>query len=119
MKTLNIIIDYIINVRVLLKIKGTGTRLLYPVSKKRYTLSAGNGYVLSYSIRSADQKFKDYVLDEKEYIEKGNDFKIKSRLYPREITVTTTNTNTIYLKVLRAFFMLIYCKSQDIINDFT
>ena len=83
-----------------------------------YTLSAGNGYVLSYSIRSADQKFKDYVLDEKEYIEKGNDFKIKSRLYPREITVTTTNPNTIYLKVLRAFFMLIYCKSQDIINDF-
>ena len=66
------------------------SRLLYPVSKKKYTLSAGNGYVLSYSIRSADQNFKDYVLDEKEYIEKGNDFKIKSWLYPREITVTTT-----------------------------
>ena len=56
-----------------------------------YTLSAGNGYVLSYSIRGADQKFKDYVLDEKEYTDKGNDFKIKSRLYPREISVTTVN----------------------------
>ena len=30
-----------------------------------YTLSAGNGYVLSYSVRGADQEFKNYVLDEK------------------------------------------------------
>lgn len=56
-----------------------------------YTLSAKNGYVLSYSIRGADQKFKDYVLDENGYTAKGDDFKIKSRLYPREISVTTAN----------------------------
>ena len=55
-----------------------------------YTLSAGNGYVLSYSIRGADQEFKDYVLNENGYVDKGDDFKIKSRLYPREISVTTT-----------------------------
>jgi hypothetical protein len=54
-----------------------------------YTLSAGNGYVLSYSVRSADQNFKNYVLDQNGYIDKGDDFKIKSRLYPREIYVTT------------------------------
>ena len=56
-----------------------------------YTLSASNGYVLSYSVRGADQKFQDYVLDEKGYTDKGDDFKIKSRLYPREILVTTAS----------------------------
>ncbi|WP_019907623.1 IS1634 family transposase [Thermoanaerobacter indiensis] len=56
-----------------------------------YILSAKNGYVLSYSIRSADKDFQDYVLDEKGYIDKGNGFKIKTRLYPREIQVTATN----------------------------
>ena len=55
-----------------------------------YILSAKNGYVLSYSVRGADKSFQDYVLDEKGYINKGDDFKIKSRLYPREIQVTST-----------------------------
>lgn len=56
-----------------------------------YTLSAKNGYVLSYSIRGADQKFKNYVLDQRDYVSRGEDFKIKSRLYPREISVTSRN----------------------------
>jgi transposase len=56
-----------------------------------YILSAKNGYVLSYSVRGADKGFKDYVLNEKGYISKGDDFKIKSRLYPREIQITATN----------------------------
>jgi transposase len=56
-----------------------------------YILSAKNGYVLSYSVRGSDKEFKDYVLDDNGYINKGDDFKIKSRLYPREIQVTATN----------------------------
>jgi hypothetical protein len=56
-----------------------------------YTLSAKNGYVLSYSIRGADQKFKNYVLDQSDYVAGSDDFKIKSRLYPREISVTSRN----------------------------
>ncbi|MFB5764130.1 IS1634 family transposase [Paenibacillus medicaginis] len=55
-----------------------------------YILSAKNGYVLSYSIRGADQKFKDYVLDPSGYSAIGEDFRIKSRLCPRVIQVTTT-----------------------------
>ena len=54
-----------------------------------YTLSAKNGYVLSYSIRGANRKFKDYVLDDTGYTWKNEEYKVKSRLYPREITVTT------------------------------
>lgn len=56
-----------------------------------YILSAKNGYVLSYSVRGADKAFQNYVLDENGYINKGDDFKIKSRLYPREIKVTAIN----------------------------
>jgi transposase len=54
-----------------------------------YILSAKNGYILSYSVRSADREFKDYVLDEDGYVHKDDGFKIKSRLYPREIQVTS------------------------------
>ncbi len=56
-----------------------------------YTLSAKNGYILSYSIRGADAAFKKYVLDQADYIEISEDFKIKSRLYPREISITMTS----------------------------
>lgn len=55
-----------------------------------YILSAKNGYVLSYSVRGADKNFQNYVLDEDGYINTGDGFKIKSRLYPREIKVTST-----------------------------
>lgn len=48
------------------------------------------GYVLSYSIRGADAAFKEYVLDQDDYREMGRKgFKIKSRIYPREIYVST------------------------------
>jgi transposase len=56
-----------------------------------YILSAKNGYVLSYSVRGANKEFKDYVLDTKGYTNKSDDFKIKSRRYPREIQITATN----------------------------
>ncbi len=60
-----------------------------------YTLAAKNGYVFSYSIRGADRKFKDYVLNQNGYTAIGEDFKIKSRLYPREISVTNARGNKI------------------------
>ncbi len=56
------------------------------------TLSDGNGYLLSYSIRGSDKAFKDYVLDPKGYIQKKDGFRIKSRLAPRKIRVTDVLT---------------------------
>jgi len=56
-----------------------------------YIISAKNGYVLSYSVRGADKSFQNYVLVDSGYIDKGDGFKIKSRLCPREIYVTSTN----------------------------
>lgn len=53
-----------------------------------------NGYVISYSVRGADQQFKDYVLDDQGYTEVCDSeghlvSKHKSRFVPREIWVTT------------------------------
>lgn len=56
-----------------------------------YTLSAGDGYVFSMSVRSADKELKDYVLDKKGYEWLGSEYKRKSRLCPRTILVTAVN----------------------------
>jgi transposase len=64
-----------------------------------YTLSAKYGYILSYSIRGANKKFKDYVLDQDGYRSIGDGFRIKSRLYPREITVTAKNGKKIKKRI--------------------
>jgi len=55
-----------------------------------YTLSAGDGYVFSMSVRGADKELKNYVLKEDGYEWLGNEYKRKTRLYPRTIQVTTT-----------------------------
>ena len=55
-----------------------------------YTLSAGNGYVFSMSVRCADKELKDYVTNEDGYEWLGTEYKRKSRLYPRIIQVTSS-----------------------------
>lgn len=55
-----------------------------------YQIASSNGYIYSQSIRGADREFKQYVLEQSGY--QGNDeFKCKSRIYPREITFTDRN----------------------------
>lgn len=53
-----------------------------------YNIGTGNGYVLSQRVRGANPELKDFVLDENGYVNKGEDYKIKSRIYPREIIIT-------------------------------
>lgn len=55
-----------------------------------FTLAEGNGYVYSQTIRGANRELKEYVLDETGYQNFGEGFRIKSRLYPREIRVSNT-----------------------------
>ena len=57
-----------------------------------------NGYVFSFSIRKGTEKFKNYVLDDTDYVSKDGkkleenyDYKIKSRVEVREIKVTMKN----------------------------
>jgi len=60
-----------------------------------------NGYVLSFSVRGGTKDFKKYVLCEDDFVDKsGNpstdesDFKIKSRVIAREISVTMNSGKT-------------------------
>jgi hypothetical protein len=60
-----------------------------------------NGYVFSFSVRGATNKFKEYVLDEEGYRDRNgkpstpdSDFKIKSRRIKRDINVTKGDGST-------------------------
>lgn len=56
-----------------------------------YQKAIGNGYVMSLSIRGANSKLKDYVLNEKDYqYNQDKTYKKKSRIYPREIEYIKT-----------------------------
>ena len=43
------------------------------------------------SVRGADKELKSYVLDDSNYSWLGDEYKRKSRRYPRTIQVTATN----------------------------
>lgn len=55
------------------------------------TTSTKDGYVFSMSVRGADKELKSYVLDDSDYEWLGDEYKRKSRRYPRTIQVTATN----------------------------
>lgn len=56
-----------------------------------YTLSAGDGYVFSMSVRKGSKELKKYVKDQTSYNWLSKNYKRKSRLLPRTIRVTTTS----------------------------
>lgn len=56
-----------------------------------YTLSAGDGYVFSMSVRKATKELKAYVKNQNGYTWFNEEYKRKSRLIPRTIDVTTTS----------------------------
>jgi hypothetical protein len=56
-----------------------------------YTLSRKDGYVISQTVRGATEELKCYVLNEEGYTWYGKEYKKKSRLCPREISVTSVS----------------------------
>jgi hypothetical protein len=52
-----------------------------------FSLIRGDGYIYSQSVRGGNKELKSYVLARGGYRQYGDNFKIKSRLYPREIEV--------------------------------
>lgn len=61
---------------------------LNTASNIAYNLIKHDGYVYSQTVRGANKELKDYVLDDEGYRQVSEDYKIKSRIYPREISVT-------------------------------
>lgn len=65
-----------------------------------YNKAIGNGYVMSLSIRGANSELKEYVLKEDGYTYNNEKtYKKKSRLYPREITITKKDENGKTIKI--------------------
>jgi transposase len=56
-----------------------------------FNILRGDGYVYSQTVRGGNAELKKYVLEEKGYTKISENYKIKSRLYPREISVTDIN----------------------------
>jgi transposase len=54
-----------------------------------YTLLRKDGYVFSQRVRGASKELSNWIFDERGYRQIDVDFRIKSRLYPKNITVTT------------------------------
>jgi hypothetical protein len=52
-----------------------------------FNLIKGDGYVYSQTVRGGHKELKDYALDGDGYRQKGEKYRIKSRIYPREIIV--------------------------------
>lgn len=77
-----------------------------------YTLSAKDGYVFSLSVRGSNKEMKDYVLREEGYEWLGNEYKRKSRLYPRTIWVTS-NSGKKMKKVVHEKQVIFYSEKYD------
>lgn len=78
--------DYYIGKVIVVADKGlnTGKNIIYQKA-------IGNGYVMSLSIRGANQELKNFVLNENGYTyNQDKTYKIKSRRYPREIKYIKT-----------------------------
>jgi len=76
----------------------TGDNIYYLTGGKKH--KPLNGYVFSFSVRGGAAKFQEYVLDENGYVDANGkpatadaDFKVKSRLEARDISVTMSNGN--------------------------
>lgn len=65
----------------------TGENIAYNILKK-------NGYIYSQTIRGCTDEFKQYVLEQGEYIIHDDGFKIKSRVVSIKINVTNTEGKT-------------------------
>jgi len=59
-----------------------------------FTVVKGNGYVYSQTVRGAHKELKDYIFDQSSYRKINEDMRIKSRLYPRTINVSTEDGKT-------------------------
>lgn len=64
-----------------------------------FCLARGDGYVFSQTVRGGSKEIKDYVLDSSGYRQIGDNFKIKSRLYPREIAVSNVQGRRTKIRV--------------------
>lgn len=86
--------DYDIGRAIIVADKGNNT-----AKNINYHVMRGDGYVYSQTVRGAHKELKEYVFDEDGYTWLGDDYKIKSRIYPREISVIGNNNKPIKKRI--------------------
>lgn len=64
-----------------------------------YNLIKGDGYIYSQTIRGASGELQQYVLNPSDYRTTGEDFRIKSRFYPRTITVMNNQNKPVSVSI--------------------
>lgn len=70
-----------------------------------FCLARGDGYVFSQTVRGGSKEIKDCVLDSSGYRKVSESLKIKSRLYPREITVSNAQGSRTKIRVDEKHFV--------------
>ena len=93
-------------------------------SNKAYNIIKVDGYIFSKSIRGtkSDKEFKSYVLDEEGYRYLGENYKIKSRVYPTFITVKDKNDKPVKVEIDEkhiVFYSEKYAKRTKALRDKT
>lgn len=64
-----------------------------------YNLIKGDGYIYSQTIRGASREMQQYVLNPSDYRNVGENFRIKSRFYPRTITVMNNQNKPVKVTI--------------------
>lgn len=64
-----------------------------------FCLAKGDGYVYSQTVRGGNKELKSYVLDPEGYRQFGDGYKIKSRLYPREIAISNAQGSRTKIRI--------------------
>ena len=75
--------DYAVGRTIVVPDKGVNT-----ADEIAFCLARGDGYVYAQTVRGGNRELKTYVLATSGYRQLGDDYRIKSRLYPREIAVS-------------------------------
>lgn len=70
-------------------------------SNKAYNIIKGDGYIFSRSLRGskATEEVRQYALNQDDYTDIGDDYKIKSRIYPTDIWVENENGKKVKVSI--------------------
>ena len=78
-----------------------------------FNLIKGDGYVYSQTVRGGHKELKDYALDRGGYRQKDEKYRIKSRIYPREIIVQNNDGENKKLRIVEKQIVF-YSEEYDI-----
>lgn len=77
-----------------------GDRGMYRGNNTAHLINSNHGYIISKSIEKTTKVEKDWIFDQKGYIEENKSFKYKSKIIKRKVTINSTQQQEIVEKVV-------------------